>query len=76
MRRFERRTDAFELAQQMECLDRLVVGRRHVLDPAPHLQPRMLGPACRNCSRVSLPITHRKWRAIAEWGCGPATVPV
>src|SRR5258708_24016846 len=44
VRGFERGNDTLELAQELEGSQRLVVGRRHVLDPALLLQPGMLGP--------------------------------
>ena len=44
MRGFERRNDALELAQKMEGLERLVVGRRDIFRAAAFLEPGMLRP--------------------------------
>ena len=43
MARLQCRDDAFDAAAMMECLDRLVIGNRHVLRASAILQPCMLG---------------------------------
>src|SRR5438552_1659480 len=44
MRGFEGGNDALELAEKMESVERLIVGRRNIFRPAAFLEPGMLRP--------------------------------
>ena len=80
VRRLERRDDAFELGQELEGLERFVIGRRQEGDAAEIGEPRMLGADARvvepgrdRVRLVDLPVlVHQQIGAVAVQHARPS----
>ena len=80
MRGLERRNDAFELAAQLEGLERLLVGRRDIVHPPHVMEPGMFGADARivEAGRDRMRfgdlavVVHEQIGAVAMQHAGPA----